>query len=114
MKLTNDTNGALRSLQLAVLKTPDRVHVDDVAKNHGLSRPPEEPVVGDVVESVNPEKNTRPLMGIWVLSRKMQEATATVMAIFDDLTIADILANRNQLMERIAPLETPAPAAAAR
>lgn len=154
MKLTSYTNYALRSLQLAALKSPDLVRVDDVAKIHGLSRPhimkvvhelgkadyletvrgrgggfrlsrpPEEMIVGDivritegpldVVECFNPEKNTCPLMGICVLSRKMQEATAAFMAVLDDLTIADISANRGQLMERIAPLETPRTAAAAR
>jgi Rrf2 family nitric oxide-sensitive transcriptional repressor len=154
MKLTSYTNYALRSLQLAALKAPDLVRVDDVAKIHGLSRPhimkvvhelgkadyletvrgrgggfrlsrpPEEMIVGDivritegpldVVECFNPEKNTCPLMGICVLSRKMQEATAAFMAVLDDLTIADISANRGQLMERIAPLETPRTAAAAR
>jgi Rrf2 family nitric oxide-sensitive transcriptional repressor len=147
MKLTNYTNYALRSLQLATLKSPNLVRVDDVAKIHNLSRPhimkivhelgragyletvrgrgggfrlarpPEEIIVGDVVrisegpldvvECFNAEKNTCPLMGICILSRKMKEATAAFMAVLDDLTIADISANRGQLMERIAPLEMP-------
>lgn len=147
MKLTSYTNYALRSLQLAALKSPDLVRVDDVAQIHKLSRPhimkivhelgkagyldtvrgrnggfrlargPEQIVVGDVVritegpldvvECFNPAKNTCPLMGICVLSKKIQEATAAFMAVLDDLTIADIAANRGQLMERIAPLETP-------
>jgi Rrf2 family nitric oxide-sensitive transcriptional repressor len=147
MKLTSYTNYALRSLQLAALKSPDLLRVDDVAKIHNLSRPhimkvvhelgkagyletvrgrgggfrlarpPEEIIVGDVVritegpldvvECFNPEKNTCPLMGICILSRKMQEATAAFMAVLDDLTIAQIAANRGQLMERIAPLEMP-------
>jgi len=38
MKLTSYTNYALRSLQLAALKSPDLVRVDDVAKIHNLSR----------------------------------------------------------------------------
>ena len=147
MKLTNYTNYALRSLQLAALKSPDLVRVDDVAKIHNLSRPhimkivhelgragyletvrgrgggfrlarpSNEIIVGDivritegtldVVECFNPEKNTCPLMWICILSRKMQEATAAFMAVLDGLTIADIAANRGQLMDRIAPLEMP-------
>lgn len=154
MKLTSYTNYALRSLQLAALKSPDLVRVDDVAKVHNLSRPhimkivhelgragyletvrgrgggfrlarpPEEIIVGDVVritegpldvvECFNPEKNTCPLMGVCILSRKMQEATAAFMTVLDDLTIAQIASNRGQLMERIAPLEMPRTAAFAR
>lgn len=147
MKLTSYSNYAMRSLQLAALKAPNLVRVDDVAKIHGLSRPhitkivhelgkagyletvrgrgggfrlarpAEDIIVGDViritegpldvVECFNPEKNTCPLIGICVLSRKMQEATAAFMAVLDDLTIADISANKGQLMDRIAPLELP-------
>lgn len=147
MKLTSYTNYAMRSLQLAALKSPDLVRVDDVAKVHGLSRPhimkivhelgkagyletvrgrgggfrlarpPEQIIVGevvritegpmDVVECFNPEKNKCPLIGICILSHKMQEAMAAFMAVLDDLTIADISANRGQLLDRIAPLELP-------
>lgn len=39
MKLTSYTNYALRSLQLAALKAPNRTKVDDVVKVHGLARP---------------------------------------------------------------------------
>lgn len=39
MKLTSYTNFALRSLQLAALKAPDLVRVDDVVRVHGLARP---------------------------------------------------------------------------
>ncbi len=145
MKLTSYTNYALRSLQLAALKAPALVRIDDVAKIHALSRPhimkvvhelgkagyietvrgrnggfrlarpPQEIAVGavvrmtegplDVVECFNPATNTCPLMGVCILSRKMQEATAAFMAVLDDLTIADIAANRGQLMDRIVPLE---------
>jgi Rrf2 family nitric oxide-sensitive transcriptional repressor len=38
---------------------------------------------------------------------EIQEATAAFLAVLDDLTIADIAANRGQLMERIAPVELP-------
>ncbi|MGJ8611723.1 MAG: RrF2 family transcriptional regulator [Octadecabacter sp.] len=82
-----------------------------------LARPPKDIIVGeivrlnegsmDVVECFNPEKNTCPLIGICVLSRKIQEATAAFLAVLDDLTIADIAANTGQLMDRIAPLEIP-------
>jgi Rrf2 family nitric oxide-sensitive transcriptional repressor len=145
MKLTSYTNYALRSLQLAAIKAPDLVRVEDVAKIHGLSRPhivkivhelgragyletvrgrgggfrlgrpPQEIIVGDIirltegpldlVECFNPDKNTCPLIGICKLSRKIQEATRAFMAVLDDLTIADIAHNRDQLLDRIAPLE---------
>lgn len=145
MKLTSYTNYAMRSLQLAALKSPELLRVDDVAKIHNLSRPhimkivhelgkagyletvrgrgggfrlarpAHEIVVGDVVritegpldvvECFNPDKNTCPLIGVCILSRKIQEATAAFMAVLDDLTIADIAANKGQLMDRIAPLE---------
>lgn len=39
MKLTSYTNFAMRSLQLAALKTPDLIRVDDVVRVHGLARP---------------------------------------------------------------------------
>lgn len=39
MKLTNYTNYALRSLQLAALRAPKLVRVDDVTNIHQLSRP---------------------------------------------------------------------------
>jgi Rrf2 family nitric oxide-sensitive transcriptional repressor len=147
MKLTSYSNYAMRSLQLAAIKAPELVRIEDVAKIHKLSRPhimkivhelgkagyletvrgrgggfrlaraPEDIIVGeviritegplDVVECFNPKKNTCPLIGICVLSRKMQEATAAFMAVLDDLTIADIAANRGQLLNRIAPLEIP-------
>ena len=147
MKLTSYTNYAMRSLQLAALKSPDLVRVEDVARIHNLSRPhimkivhelgkagyletvrgrgggfrlarpAHEIIVGevvritegplDVVECFNREKNTCPLIGVCILSRKIQEATAAFMAVLDDLTIADISANKGQLMDRIAPLESP-------
>lgn len=39
MKLTAYSNYALRSLQLAALKAPELIRVDDVVKVHGLARP---------------------------------------------------------------------------
>jgi len=99
MKLTSYTNYGLRSLQLAALKAPEDIVVGDVL------RLTEGPL--DVVECFNPEKNTCPLIEICTLSRKIQEATRAFMAVLDDLTIADISANRGQLLDRIAPFEFP-------
>jgi Rrf2 family nitric oxide-sensitive transcriptional repressor len=39
MQLTRFSNYALRSLQLAALRAPDLIRVDDVVAVHGLSRP---------------------------------------------------------------------------
>ncbi|MFC6637321.1 RrF2 family transcriptional regulator [Sulfitobacter sediminilitoris] len=39
MRLTSYSNYAMRSLQLAALKAPDLVRIDDVARIHNLSRP---------------------------------------------------------------------------
>ena len=39
MKLTSYTNFAMRSLQLAALKAPNLVKVDDVVRVHGLASP---------------------------------------------------------------------------
>lgn len=145
MKLTSYTNFALRSLQLAALKAPDLIRVDDVVRVHGLARPhivkivhelglanyvvtqrgrnggfrlaraAEEIVIGDVVrltegpmelvECFNPVSNTCPLIGVCKLSRALQEAKRAFMAVLDDLTLADIAANRGDLLARIAPLE---------
>lgn len=80
-----------------------------------LARPAEEIVVGDVirltegpldvVECFNPAANTCPLIGICRLSRGLQEATRAFMAVLDGLTLADISANRDQLLGRIATAE---------
>ncbi|UUV08026.1 Rrf2 family transcriptional regulator [Ruegeria sp. YS9] len=145
MKLTSYSNFALRSLQLAALKAPNRIRVDDVVRVHGLARPhivkivhelgragylettrgrgggfrlakpAEDIVIGDVirltegpldvVECFNPEKNTCPLIGICKLSQAIQKATRAFMVVLDDLTLADIAANRAELLNRIAPIE---------
>ncbi|WP_224826479.1 Rrf2 family transcriptional regulator [Cognatishimia sp. MH4019] len=145
MKLTSYTNFALRSLQLAALKAPELIRVDDVVRVHGLARPhivkivhelglagyvvtqrgrnggfrlgkpAKEIVIGDVVrltegplnlvECFNPAKNTCPLIGVCKLSRALQKATQAFMDVLDDLTLADIAANRGDLLARIAPLE---------
>jgi len=145
MKLTSYTNYALRSLQLAALKDPELIRVDDVIRVYGLARPhivkivhqlgvagylttqrgrkggfrlakpAVEIIIGDVVrltegpldlvECFNPEKNTCPLIGVCKLSRAMQEATRAFMAVLDDLTLADIAANRDELLSRITPIK---------
>lgn len=58
-----------------------------------------------MVECFNPEKNTCPLIGICKLSQAIQKATGAFMAVLDDLTLADIASNRNELLNRIAPIE---------
>lgn len=76
-----------------------------------LARAPEDIVVGDVVritegpldvvECFNPKTNTCPLIGICKLSKAMMKATAAFMSVLDDLTIADIASNKNELLNRI-------------
>ncbi len=149
MKLTSYSNYALRSLQLAAVRAPALVRVDDVVRVHGVARPhivkivhelgragfvrtqrgrgggfglahpPEQIVVGDVirmtegpldiVECFDPASNTCPLIGICRLSRGLQQATRAFMAVLDGLTLADIAANRGQLLERMATAERAAP-----
>ncbi|MFN3260933.1 MAG: RrF2 family transcriptional regulator [Pikeienuella sp.] len=149
MRLTSYTNYALRSLQLAALKAPALVRVDDVVKVHGLARPhivkivhalgraglietqrgrgggfrlarpAAEITVGevvrltegplDIVECFNRATNTCPLIGICRLSRALQEATHAFLDVLDGVTVADIAANRGELLARIAPLEAAAP-----
>lgn len=145
MRLTAYTNYALRSLQLAALKQPQLVRVDDVVRVHGLARPhivkivhqlgkagyletqrgrgggfrlghaAEDIIIGDivrltegpfdVVECFNPDRNTCPLIGICQLSRALQQATRAFMDVLDVLTLADIAANKEELLGRILPLE---------
>lgn len=141
MRLTAYTNYALRTLQLAALKAPDLVRIEDVVDVHRLkkpnivkavhelgregylvtqrgrgggfrlARPATEIRVGDVVrltegdldivECFNPDTNTCPLIGICRLSTAFQQATRAFMAVLDDLTIADIAANKGALTARI-------------
>lgn len=141
MKLTSYTNYALRSLQLAALRSPQLVRVDDVVAVHGLARPhivkivhelgkagfletvrgrnggfrlarpADTIIVGDVVrmtegnldvvECFNPATNTCPLMGICKLSSAIKRATQAFMQVLDDVTVADIAANRTELLGRI-------------
>lgn len=76
-----------------------------------LARPAELITVGEVVrltegpfelvECFNPSSNTCPLIGLCHLSAKFHEATRAFLAVLDGVTIADIAANRSQLLARI-------------
>lgn len=141
MKLTSYTNYALRTLQMAAIRAPHLVRIDEVAQAHRINRahltkivhqlaqagyletvrgprgglrlahPAGEIVVGDVVrltegpldvvECFNADRNTCKLRGICQLSAKLQEATRAFMAVLDDLTIAQIAANRDDLLARL-------------
>lgn len=141
MRLTNYTNYALRILQMAAIRAPHLVRIDEVADAHGinrahltkvvhqlgqagylntvrgprggvrLARPAGEISVGDVVrltegpldivECFNADRNTCKLRGICQLSVKLHEATRAFMAVLDDLTVAQIAANRADLLTRL-------------
>ena len=141
MKLTSYTNYALRTLQMAAIRSPHLVRIDEVAQAHRinrahltkvvhqlaqagyietvrgpkgglrLARPGVEIIVGDVVrltegpldlvECFNPAINTCKLRGICKLSVALQQATAAFMAVLDDLTVADIAVNRQDLLDRL-------------
>ena len=76
-----------------------------------LARPADEIRVGDVVrltegpveivECFNAETNTCPLRGVCILSAKIHEATRAFFAVLDEVTVADIAANRGALLDRL-------------
>ncbi|OZB20441.1 MAG: Rrf2 family transcriptional regulator [Rhodobacterales bacterium 34-62-10] len=141
MKLTSYTNYALRTLQMAAIRAPHLVRIDEVAQAHRinrahltkivhqlgqagyldtvrgprgglrLARPAGEIVVGDVVrltegpldlvECFNATSNTCKLRGACRLSAKLHEATRAFMAVLDDLTVAEIAVNRDDLLARL-------------
>lgn len=141
MKLTSYTNYALRTLQMAAIRAPHLVRIDEVAQAHRinrahltkivhqlgqagyletvrgprgglrLARPADEIVVGDVVrltegpldlvECFSADRNTCKLRGICRLSAKLHEATQAFMAVLDDLTVAEIALNRDDLLARL-------------
>lgn len=84
-----------------------------------LGRPADAITVGEVlrltegkmtlVECFNPTTNTCPLIGVCRLSRALGEATAAFLSVLDRLSIADIAANRGELLQRIAPLQEGSP-----
>jgi Rrf2 family nitric oxide-sensitive transcriptional repressor len=59
----------------------------------------------DLVECFDPASNTCPLIGICELSATFQEAAGAFMKVLDGVTIADISANRSQLLDRVLPLQ---------
>jgi Rrf2 family nitric oxide-sensitive transcriptional repressor len=145
MRLTAYTNYALRTLQLAALRSPDLVRVEEVVRIHAmkkpnivkavhelgragyletqrgrgggfrLARPAGDIRVGDVVrmtegdleivECFNPDTNTCPLIGVCRLSMSLRKARDAFMEVLDGVTIADIAANRGDLLARIGATE---------
>jgi len=141
LRLTSYTNYALRTLQMAAIRAPHLVRIDEVAQAHRinrahltkivhqlgqagyletirgprgglrLARPASGIVVGDVVrltegpidlvECFSAERNTCKLRGVCHLSAKLHEATRAFMAVLDDLTVAQIAANRTDLLARL-------------
>ena len=67
----------------------------------------------ELVECFNPQTNTCPLQGHCHLSRGIQLALRAFFVVLDDLTIADIIANRSTLLglldARPDPLEPKSP-----
>ena len=76
-----------------------------------LARQPETITVGEVlrvtegpfelVECFNAATNSCPLIGICRLSRAIGEAMTAFIAVLDDVTIADIAANKRGLLARL-------------
>ncbi len=76
-----------------------------------LARPANQIIVGEVVrhtegdmalvECFDPETNTCPLMEVCRLNRALFRARDAFLAVLDDITIADITANRLPLQERL-------------
>ena len=52
-----------------------------------------------------PRENTCPIIGVCKLSRVLKKATRAFMDLLHDLALADIAANRGDLLSRIAQLE---------
>ena len=55
----------------------------------------------DLVECFSADRNTCKLRGICRLSAKLHEATQAFMAVLDDLTVAEIALNRDDLLARL-------------
>ena len=55
----------------------------------------------DLAECFEPETNTCPLIGACNLARTWNRALAAFMEVLDGVTIADIAANRAELIERL-------------
>jgi Rrf2 family nitric oxide-sensitive transcriptional repressor len=91
-----------------------RGYVSSIRGRNGgmrLARPAESITVGEIVrwteaplelvECFNQETNTCPLLGACHLSRGLQRALRAFLSVLDDLTIADIAYNRDQLLTRL-------------
>ena len=59
----------------------------------------------DILECFPPKKNTCPLIGICKLSKAFQDGLRVFLTILDDLTLADITANRDDPITRISSIE---------
>ena len=59
----------------------------------------------DILECFTPKKNTCPLIGICKLSKAFQDVPRAFLTILEDLTLADIAANRDDPITRISPIE---------
>ncbi|WP_233245747.1 RrF2 family transcriptional regulator [Marinicauda salina] len=80
-----------------------------------LARPPAAITVGavvrvtegpiELVECFNAETNTCPLRGVCRLSRALDAALESFLQSLDSVTIADIAANRGDLLRRLAPAQ---------
>jgi len=80
-----------------------------------LARPANEIKVGEIVrltegpleivECFTAETNTCPLLGVCRLSVSFRRALDAFLDVLDGVTIADIAANRPELMARIEPLD---------
>lgn len=77
----------------------------------GLSRPPQEIVIGDVirhtevnfnlVECFDRERNTCPLAGCCLLKGALHEAQRAFMGVLDKYTLADVLGNSSWLRDNL-------------
>lgn len=54
-----------------------------------------------LVECFDPTSNSCPLCGACELSRGIQRALASFMTVLDSMTIADIVRNRAEILERL-------------
>ncbi len=83
-----------------------------------LAKPASEITVGEIIrwteaplelaECFNSATNTCPLLGVCHLSRGFQRALKAFLAVLDDLTIADIVLNKDDLVLRLgAPSRQP-------
>lgn len=93
-----------------------RGYIETIRGRNGgmrLARPAQDISVGEVLrwteaplelaECFNSDTNSCPLIGVCHLSRGLQRALRAFFVVLDDLTIADITANRGVLLDRLLP-----------